>query len=289
MIPSVGGFTAIYNPQMLSLLPAQTGLMMYEGGYMWQAGKRDASRITNDKFNAMTHLDHVTMLQQVREDAMPTVIRGMEATNQLVMPMVEQFGDIAAEAVKAIPDTVKNFFGSIIPQSGNLGYPPPVTNVRYGERTPQFNEPAIEKSKQFLKDTFTKVGGQHLRTTTDDRTKYISYKFPKKQSVHEILLQAGKGTRRVSKQSLQIEKSRLVNEINSLRKKLRTQPHTITETRHVGYTTKSIRGGRWTGGRGARLPKYQKIKKLNPAHQITANKMVAKQRELKALLGRISL
>ncbi len=100
MVLPISGSTAVPNPIMLSVMGAQSFIMMYMAGEAWQYGKRKISAMTNEEFNKLTPIELLKQQQSTLKEAIPS----MEQSLKDMQPMI---ATVAEEMIKAIPVITK--------------------------------------------------------------------------------------------------------------------------------------------------------------------------------------
>ncbi len=132
----ISGFTAVYNPQMMAMMPIQSFIMMYEAGQGWQFGKRKISEMSNEQIKALTPIKLMEMNNQVRRDAIPIIERAMNEIAPITRHMVTNFADIVKEFIRGVGDVGSNIFQQSF-QGANNPYGN-LTNVRLSQGSQQF-------------------------------------------------------------------------------------------------------------------------------------------------------
>ncbi len=121
---------------MMAMMPIQSLIMMYEAGFGWQFGKRKASELSNEEVKQMTLLTVMEHMNQMRRDALPMIKKAMDDMTPMTAHLMENFGDIIREMVKAIPQTFSNIFTQSY-QGPNDPYGQ-ITNVRLSQGSQQY-------------------------------------------------------------------------------------------------------------------------------------------------------
>ncbi len=110
MSSPISGFTAVPNPQMLAFMATQSFLMMQMAGAGWQYGKRKISAMKNEEFNILTLQNLLKSETADVRAAIPTIIQSINDMTPLVGEIVAQYGDFIREIIKATPKLVSNIY-----------------------------------------------------------------------------------------------------------------------------------------------------------------------------------
>jgi len=275
----ISGFTAIYNPQMMAMMPIQSLIMMYEAGFGWQFGKRKASELSNEEVKQMTLLTVMEHMNQMRRDALPMIQRAMDDMTPMTAHLMENFGDIIREAIKALPSAVGNIFGQSY-QGPNDPYGQ-LTNVRLSQGSQQWQRDRelyaggatsqyqmdVERQKERDRQQASLEADAIRRQKEIDRRKEISKTVQMTPNIQRLHQRFGK----TSTQTLQLAVVARLKAITALAKKLVTLPKTVQQNRK--YTV-------WSAGGNYGRVRYKKVTVSNQAIYNTKKQLEKVQQDV---------
>ncbi len=272
----ISGFTAVYNPQMMAMMPIQSFIMMYEAGQGWQFGKRKISEKSNEEIKALTPIMLMEQNNQVRKDALPIIQRAMDEIAPITRHMVTNFAEIVKEFIAGVGDVGSSIFNqSALAQSGSE-----ITRVRLSQGSQQFQRDrelfAGGATSLYQQDLVREKERQNQRAEQDRLSKLRALEIKRtaeavaKAKGGNILSAPGK---RVSNQTLILERNKIIRQIASQAGVLKRTPSTMKK--------------RTTVTRGGSRGRVILIVVTNPQKQHEANKLKTLQSRLKQLLKAI--
>ncbi len=253
----ISGFTAIYNPQMMAMMPIQSALMMYEAGFFWQKGKRDASALTNEENNALTPIMAMKAMMQIRKDTVPLIAKSLDDMLPLTKILMTQFGDIVREAIKAAPEAIGNIFQQSYQGADN---PYGIQNVRYdsagvrdireGQTKEKISQFGVEIEKQIKGSVKYAIGQKEaeqkrIAAAAKEKSDLQRNRFQVMEDMKNKLItpqEVHTVRGHQSTQSLKLELGVKLKEIITWSKQLASTPQTYTTTVKERWYS-NVRGG----------------------------------------------
>ncbi len=280
----ISGFTAVYNPQMMAMMPIQSFIMMYEAGQGWQFGKRKISEKSNEEIKALTPIMLMEQNNQVRKDALPIIQRAMDEIAPITRHMVTNFADIVKEFIAGVGDVAGNIFQQSY-QGANNPYGS-TQQVRYGIGQANrfkgtFNQDGLSDPSLYQQD----VDRERIRQfKKQQEQQFADQRQLQKEAVGRAVKSSTAGFtpsigKRVSNQTLKIEQARLIRDISRIAKILKATPRTIQIKRK---TVIGKAGQTATFRQGSRT-----MTTINPRLQQVASELKRKQARLVKIINEL--
>ncbi len=258
MSSPISAFTAVPNPQMLAFMATQSFLMMQMAGAGWQYGKRKISAMKNEEFNALTV--NALLQQEVADvrQAIPTIIKSIQDMTPMVGHIVAQYGEFIKEIINATPQLVKNIYQPTEKPSIETFNPLSVINPLLPafatDASTQTTSPAINDLNRVIRNINSTTNLDILRNINLAQYGFNQSDFVKAsraliKRMEKLNPQSGFHVKkllpsstniltktRVSKQTLRLERTQLINAVRSEERVLR-----LTKSKHKGTPRDTVK------------------------------------------------